>query len=266
MTRDAVALSDVVVKRSGQVILDDLTLRIGEDEHWVILGPNGAGKTTVARLITGRDYPNSGTVVVLGEDTQEVESTYLASRVGFASSDVRDRISGAEPVISVVLSAGWGQTARFSEEYDDGDEDRARDLLAALGVAELAERRFGTLSEGERQRISIARALMPDPEIVLLDEPTAGLDLGARETLVMALNEIMNGRSTPTMVLITHEIEEIAPGFTHVAMLRDGKLVAAGAIETVLNSDNLSEAFGIPLVVERRDGRWWAHARTERES
>ncbi|WP_099333162.1 ABC transporter ATP-binding protein [Actinomyces minihominis] len=254
-------LQGVSLRRGRAEILRDVTFTVNPGENWVILGPNGAGKTTLARLVAARDYPSAGTANVLGSDTSGEEATYLASRVGVASADTRERISASDIVEDVVLSAGWGQTVQFGEEYEDDDRSRARDLLAALGVGELAQRRFGTLSEGERQRVSIARALMPDPEVVILDEPTAGLDLGARETLVMALTEIMAAPKAPAIILITHEIEEISPGFTHAALIKDGTVAAAGPIGEVLTNENLSSAFGLPLEVTNEDGRWWARAR-----
>lgn len=256
----AVKLEGVEVRVPGKTILQDVDLQIDPGQHWVLLGPNGAGKTTVAKLIAGREFPSQGTATVLGQDTTTGDSSYLASRVGFASADVRDHLAPNETVLSLVLPAAWGQTARFTEEYEAQDEERARDLLAALGIGELADRRFGTLSEGERQRVTIARALMADPEIIILDEPTAGLDLGARETLVAALRDLMADPATPTIVMITHEIEEIAPGFTHAALLKDGQITASGEIQQVLTDQELSDAFGLPLQVERKDERWWARA------
>lgn len=256
----AAQLQNVDVELSGERILSDLDLTVESGQHWVIVGPNGAGKTTVARLIAGLEIPTSGSVNVLGQDTREVESTYLASQVGFASSDVRDRLSAPSKVLSLVLPAAWGQTTRFTEEYEEVDEQRAMDLLNALGIGQLSERRYGSLSEGEKQRVSIARALMADPEIVILDEPTAGLDLGAREMLVGALGEIMADRNAPTVIMITHELEEIAPGFSHGVLLNQGRVVASGELSSVLTSANLSEAFGLPLEVERRNDRWWATA------
>ena len=254
-------LREVSFKRGRTEILNNVSFKVEPGENWVLLGPNGAGKTTLARLVAARDYPTAGSVSVLGVDTSGEDATYIASRVGVASQETRDRVSGADTAADIVLAAGWGQTVQFGEEYEDADRQRANDLLAALGVGNLADRRFSTLSEGERQRVSIARALMPDPEIVILDEPTAGLDLGARETLVLALSEIMAGRNAPSVLLITHEIEEIAPGFTHAALIVGGEVMKAGPISEVLTSQGLSEAFGLPLEVTNEDERWWARAR-----
>ncbi len=254
-----VEVTGVDYARGGTQILQGVDLVVNAGEHWVFLGPNGAGKTSLARLISGRTYPSGGVVEVFGEDTTETESDYLASRVGVASLDVRDRLVEADDVLSVLLASTWGQVGTFDEEYEDEDVERAKDLLAALGIKNLQDQPFGTLSEGEKQRVSIARALMVDPELLILDEPTAGLDLGARETLVAALSEIMGDKSAPSVVMITHEIDEIAPGFTHVALLEGGRIVKAGPLQEVLNSENLSDTFGLPLTVVERDGRYWAY-------
>ncbi len=253
-------LTDVSLKRGRSTVVSGVNFRVEPGQQWVILGPNGAGKTTVARLLSARDYPTKGSAVVLGSETSGEDANYLASRVGVAASDLRERIDPAERVLDVVSSAAWGQTTRFSEEYEEADTRRALDLLAALGVEKLADRPFGSLSEGEKQRVAIARALMADPEILLLDEPTAGLDLGARETLLRALTELMSGRHAPAIVLITHEIEEIPAGFTHALLMKGGTVQAAGPIAEVLTSERLSEAFDIPLAVTQEGGRWWARA------
>lgn len=255
-----IELKGVALRRGRSKILSEIDFQVEAGQNWVVLGPNGAGKTSMARLIAARDYPTSGTATVLGVDTSDAESTYVAARVGVASQDTRERIIDADSVLDVVLSAAWGQTVRFSEEYEDADRERADNLLSALGIGPLSQRSFGSLSEGEKQRVSIARALMADPEIVILDEPTAGLDLGARETLVLALGEIMSGPNAPAVVLITHEIEEIAPGFTHAALMKDGRVAWSGPIDEVLTGAKLTEVFGLPLEVRREDGRWWARA------
>ncbi len=255
-----VDLQGVGLARGRTTIVSDVDFQVNPGEQWVILGPNGAGKTTLARLVSARDYPTSGTANVLGADSSGEEATYIASRIGVASSDMREKVLGTDTVLDVVVSAAWGQTTRFDEAYEDADKARALDLLAALGMAGFEGRAFGSLSEGEKQRVSIARALMADPEIVILDEPTAGLDLGARETLLLALSEIMADRNAPSIILITHEIEEIAPGFTHALLMKDGRVTNAGPIAEVLTSSNLSEVFGLPLEVSSEDGRWWARA------
>lgn len=255
-----VEVDEVDYVRGETQILKDVNLTINPGEHWVLLGPNGAGKSSLARLIAGRTYPTEGEVEVFGEPTTDVESDYLASRIGVGSQDVRDRLAEADTVLSLVLASAWGQVASFDEEYEDEDTARAMDLLTALGVGALAERPFGTLSEGEKQRVSIARALMIDPELLILDEPTAGLDLGARETLVGALQEIMADKASPSVVLITHEIEEIAPGFTNVALLSGGEVLEAGPLEEVLTGENLTRAFGLPLNVVEQRGRYWAYS------
>ncbi len=260
MSDPIVQVTGATLKKGRTQILTDVDFQINPGEHWVLLGPNGAGKTSLARLLSGRDWPAEGTVAVLGEDTTTEDPAYLASRVGVAAADVRDRLGAAEKVIDVVLPASWGASARFVEEYEDEDEARASDLLAALGLAGFEQRTYGTLSEGEKQRVSIARALMADPEMVILDEPTAGLDLGARETLVLALTDIMADPATPAVVMITHEIEEIAPGFTHVALLKDGQVTGQGPIDQMLTADKLSDTFGLPLRVDQDGGRWWASA------
>lgn len=254
-----VETDSVGYRRGSAEILDDINFAVRKGEHWVLLGPNGAGKTTLAKLLAGRTYPTTGTVVALGEDTTESEADYLAARIGVASLSDRERIPAGDDVLSVVLAASWGQTGQFDEEYEAGDASRAEDLLAALGIGHLGDRTFSTLSEGEKQRVSIARALMPDPELIILDEPTAGLDLGARETLLAALSEIMAHPETPAVLLITHELEEIAPTFTHAALMAEGKVEAAGPLSEVVTSQSISDLFGVPLTVTKQDDRYWAH-------
>lgn len=250
----------VSVDRSGTKILSDIDFKIDEGEHWVLVGPNGAGKTTLARVIVGREYNVQGDVNVLGEAISEHDVTELASRVGFASLEVGQRVQPHETVMQMVMSSAWGQAVTFDEDYERVDEDRAKDLLGALGVGSLANRLFSTLSEGERRRVLLARALMADPEILILDEPTAGLDLAGREILVSALSEIMGAPSSPAIILITHELEEIGPNFTHAATVKNGKITAAGPIETVLTDAILTATFDLPLTVHNESGRWHATA------
>ncbi|OKL54787.1 iron ABC transporter ATP-binding protein [Bowdeniella nasicola] len=260
MTDAVLALDDVTVVRGEKTILDSISLRVEDGQRWVVLGPNGAGKTTVLQLATGRIYPSSGELHVLGEKLGRLDVSELRSRVGLASSALEGRIQGRERVKDVVLTAAYGMIGRWREAYDDFDETRAEDLLAAFGVGHLADRDFGTLSEGERKRVQVARALMSDPELLLLDEPAGGLDLGGREELMWALTEIAGDHRSPVIILVTHHVEEIPQGFTHALLMRDGRTVAAGPIEETLTPHLLSETFGLELEVERHRGRWSARA------
>ncbi|HLS14603.1 MAG TPA: ATP-binding cassette domain-containing protein, partial [Beutenbergiaceae bacterium] len=187
----------------------------------------------------------------------------LRPRIGLSSAALADRIPGGETALNVVMTASYGMTGRWWESYEDLDADRAKDLLAAFGVADLGERLFGTLSEGERKRVQIARALMTDPELLILDEPAAGLDLGGREELVGALGELAQDLASPVLVLITHHVEEVPSGFTDALLLREGAVMAAGELNSVMTQENLSATFGVDLVVQRHGERWSALARSQ---
>ena len=253
-------LKGVTVRRGGKAILDAVDWRVNEGERWVVLGRNGAGKTTLLQVASARLHPTAGTADVLGERLGRVDVFELRTRIGFASAALLARVPPEEKVRDVVLTAAYGVTGRWRESYEEFDTERADDLLRAFGVDGLADRRFGTLSEGERKRTQIARSLMTDPEVLLLDEPAAGLDLGGREELVGALGELAGDPHSPVLVLVTHHVEEIPPGFTHVMLLRDGAVHRAGPIREVLTAENLSEAFGLPLLVAHGGGRWMARA------
>jgi iron complex transport system ATP-binding protein len=257
---DVLAFAGVTVVRGATRLLDDVTWEVEEGERWVVLGPNGAGKTTLLSLAASRMHPTTGVVGILGEVLGAVDVFELRPRVGLASAAIAERIPGGELVGNVVVTASYGVLGRWREEYAEQDYSRAMELLAAMGVAQLADRRYGTLSEGERKRVQIARALMSDPELMLLDEPAAGLDLGAREDLVARLGVLAEDLAAPAIVLVTHHVEEIPPGFTDVLLLRAGKVVAAGPLQLTLTAANLSATFGLPLVVERHGNRWAARA------
>ncbi|MFS0704755.1 ABC transporter ATP-binding protein [Cellulomonas sp. 179-A 9B4 NHS] len=253
-------LQAVTIRRGTTTILDDLSWQVREGERWVVLGRNGAGKTTLLQVASGRMHPTRGTATLLGSRLGATDVFELRPRIGLSSAALADRIPSGETVKDVVLTAAYGVTGRWREAYEELDETRANDLLAAFGVAHLAARFFGTLSEGERKRVQIARSLMSDPELLLLDEPAAGLDLGGREELVGALAELARDPRSPALVLVTHHVEEIPPGFTHLLLLRAGKAFAAGPIDEVLTAENLSGTFDVPLRLEHGDGRWAAHA------
>ncbi|MDG4779532.1 ABC transporter ATP-binding protein [Micromonospora sp. WMMD961] len=255
-----VSLDGVAVRRSGTALLQDLTWRVELDERWVVLGSNGAGKTTLLNLAAGRLHPTTGVAHVLGERIGRTDVNELRTRIGLTTAAVAERLPADERVSDVVVTAAWSVVGRWRENYDRSDEARARALLSQLGVGGLAERRYGTLSEGERKRVQIARALMTDPELLLLDEPAAGLDLGGREDLVARLAELAYDPDAPAMVLVTHHVEEIPPGFTHALLLREGGVIAQGLLAETLTGDNLSKTFGLPLVVERSGDRYTARA------
>ncbi|MEV4820688.1 ABC transporter ATP-binding protein [Micromonospora sp. NPDC049274] len=255
-----VSLDGVGVRRSGTALLQDLTWRVELDERWVVLGPNGAGKTTLLNMAAGRLHPTSGVAHVLGERIGRTDVNELRTRIGLSTAALAERVPADEQVSDVVMTAAWSVVGRWRESYEHGDLARARALLSQLGVGNLAERRYGTLSEGERKRVQIARALMTDPELLLLDEPSAGLDLGGREDLVTRLAELAYDPDAPAMVLVTHHVEEIPPGFTHALLLREGAVVAQGLLAETLTGDNLSKTFGLPLVVERSGDRYTARA------
>ncbi len=257
---DVLEFAGVSVVRGGIRLLDDITWEVEEGERWVVLGPNGAGKTTLLQLAAGRLHPSSGVAGVLGEVLGTVDVFELRPRIGLSSAAIAERIPDEEQVRDVVVTASWGVVGRWREAYDDLDHDRADELLSALGVDHLGARRFGSLSEGERKRVQIARALMTDPELMLLDEPAAGLDLRGREELVDRLGVLAQDLAAPALVLVTHHVEEIPPGFTDVMLLREGGVVAAGPLDATLTAENLSRTFGLPLTVERHAERWSARA------
>lgn len=256
--------SDVTIRRGDNLLLNRVSWMVEEDERWVILGPNGAGKTTLLQMAAAQMHPTSGVVGVLGEVLGAVDVFDLRPRIGLTSAALAERIPRDEIVRDVILSAGYGVVGRWRERYDELDHDRARDLMIEIGIRRLAGRTFGTLSEGERKRVQIARALMVDPELLLLDEPAAGLDLGGREDLVSTLSMLAYDAYAPATVLVSHHVEEIPPGFSHVLMLRQGQVVAAGLLEETLTRQNLSRTFGMPLNLEKRDDRYFAHRRTRR--
>ena len=255
-------LVDVTVRRGDSVLLDRVSWTVEEDERWVVLGPNGAGKTTLLQIASAQLFPTQGSVDVLEERLGSVDVFELRPRLGLTSAALAERIPRHETVHDVVVSAAYGVLGRWREMYDDLDHDRAESLLRELGAKHLAPRTFGTLSEGERKRVQIARALMSDPELLLLDEPAAGLDLGGREDLVSTLSMLAYDPDSPATVLVSHHVEEIPPGFTHALMLRQGRVVAAGLLDQTVTEQNLSATFGMPLTVSHDEGRWAARRRT----
>jgi iron complex transport system ATP-binding protein len=251
---------DVSVRRGRKLLLDRINWTVEEDERWAILGPNGAGKTTLLQIAAAILHPTSGQAYVFGERLGGVDVFELRPRIGLASSSIAQRIPNGEQVVDVVVSAGYSVLGRWREAYGRLDVRRAGKLLDRMGVGGLAERTYGTLSQGERQRVQIARALMTDPELLLLDEPAAGMDLGGREDLLRRLTRFAADPDAPASVLVTHHVEELPPGISHVMLLKDGGIVRSGLAYDVLTAEHLSAAFDVALQVERRDGRWYARA------
>ena len=261
MNPDAVVqFVDVTVRRGHKLLLDRINWTVEVDERWAVLGPNGAGKTTLLQIAAASMHPTAGEAYVLGERLGGVDVFELRPRIGLASAALAERIPPGEIVSDVVVSAGYSVLGRWREAYGRLDVRRAAGLLERVGVGGLAQRVYGTLSQGEKARVQIARALMTDPELLLLDEPAAGMDLGGREDLLRRLTRFADDPDAPASVLVTHHVEELPPGITHVLLLRDGSVVAAGLARDVLTSDLLSDTFGVPLTVERAGGRWFARA------
>ena len=257
---DVIRLSGVSVRRGEASLLRDVSWTVRADERWVVLGANGAGKTTLLQVAAGTIRPTTGSVDILGESLDETDLDELLPRIGWASASLADRLPADERVLDVVLTASYAAVRRGAERYDAVDEERARDLLMQLGCRTLVDRRFGTLSEGERKRVQLARALMTDPEVLLLDEPAAGLDLGAREALLRTLGRLAADPDAPALVLVSHHVEEVPAGFTHALMLRQGEVVSAGPIREVMRSSQLSACFGLPLLLFRHGERYTARA------
>ena len=254
-------LVDVTVVRGEKTLLDGVNWTVRDGERWVILGPNGAGKSTLLLIAAARLHPTRGMVDILDEILGAVDVFELRPRIGVSSAPLAGQIPHAETVANVVLTAAYGVTGRWREEYDDADVQRSEELLEAWGLGALRERKYGTLSEGERKRVLIARALMTDPELLLLDEPAAGLDVGGREKLVQRLDELARDEAAPAMVMVTHHLEEVPDGFTHALLLREGAIVAAGPVAQVMTQKNLSHTFDMPLKLVRVADRYAAFAR-----
>ena len=253
-------LTDVDVVRGDRTILRDLTWQVRDHERWVVLGPNGSGKTTLCRLASLYLHPSRGSIDVLGRRLGRVDVRELRPHVGFTSSAVERMLRSNLAVSDVVVTGKYAALVPYWHTYTDDDHAKARRLLERFGCERVLESEFGTLSSGERQRVLLARTLMSDPSLLLLDEPTAGLDLGGREALVALLGHFASDPQSPATILVTHHVDEIPVGFTHALLLRDGGLLAAGRISEILTERRLSECFALPLNLEHRDGRWLAWA------
>jgi iron complex transport system ATP-binding protein len=253
--------NNVTVLRDAKPILNNVDWQVSSNQRWVIVGPNGAGKTTLLRVAASQIHPSTGTAKLLGSTLGEVNVFELRTRIGFASNAMSVHIPNSETVLDAVMTASYGITGRWNEKYDDVDERRARRVLAEWQLDEMADRPFGTLSDGERKRTQIARAVMPDPEILLLDEPVASLDMAAREHTISVLGNYASAPTAPAIVMVTHHIEEIPKGFTHALILSKGQVYAAGEIGSTLTTEKISGAFGFGLEVSKDGDRFRVRAK-----
>lgn len=254
-------LHDVSVVRDGNTVLDSVNWTVEPDERWVVLGPNGAGKTTLLQIAAAALHPTSGDAEVLGEPIGHSDLSELRPRLGFASSALARRIPRTETVLDVVMTAAYAVTGRWHEEYEEIDERRARRVLGEWNLDHLADRTFGNLSDGEQKRVQIARSVMTDPEILLLDEPAASLDLGGREELLQLLGGYASDPDSPAIVMVTHHVEEIPLGFNRALLLADGRIAAQGTLDEVITAERLSETFGVAVDLTEQDGRYAVRAR-----
>ena len=258
--RPILELSNISVQRGDRIILGPMDWQVLEGQRWVILGPNGAGKTTLLQVCSSLIHPTSGEVKILGQTLGKTDVFELRTRIGLTSSKLVEQLPGDELVIDVVLTAAYAMLGRWQEKYDLWDESRAMALLTALGIRELGGREFGSLSDGEKKRVQIARSLMADPELLLLDEPASSLDLGGREDLLKRIETFASDSLAPATVIVTRHIEEIPSGTTLALLLKDGRAIAQGVIDSVISDANLTTAYGLPITVQNQGGRYFARA------
>ncbi|CAB4707475.1 MAG: ATP-binding cassette domain-containing protein [Actinobacteria bacterium] len=259
---DTLRLRKVSFVRDGREILAPLDWTVRPDERWLVLGANGSGKTTLVRIASLYEHPSTGTLEVLGETLGRTDVRQLRRRIGLASAALSQQFRTDLRAIDIVMTARYAALEPWWHEYTDDDREHARACLARMGVEAYAERPIYTLSSGEQQRVFLARSLMNDPGLVLLDEPSARRDLGGREQLGGALSELVDDPTSPPLILVTHHVDEVPNGMTHALLLRSGRVVSVGPIAQALTAETLSECFGLDLVLERRgDGRLTAWAR-----
>lgn len=244
--------------RGGNTLVGPVDWQVELDERWVIVGPNGAGKTTLIRMAAAQEFPSRGVAFVLAERIGKTDMRDLRAAIGLTSSAIASMIPASEKVGDVVVSAGYAVVGRWREQYEDVDYEQALDVLEQVGAMHLIDRAWGTLSDGEKKRVLVARAVMIDPELLIMDEPAAGMDLGGREDLIAYLGDLALDPDAPAMVMITHHLEEIPYGFTHAMLLDEGTVIAQGLIEDVLTSENVSKAYHQPIEVQHDDGRFYA--------
>ncbi|MDN8594474.1 MULTISPECIES: ABC transporter ATP-binding protein [unclassified Corynebacterium] len=248
----------VEFRRGGKSLVGPIDWQVELDERWVVIGPNGAGKTSLIRMAAAQEFPSEGTAFLLGEQIGKTDMRDLRAVIGMTSSALAERVPVDERVEDLVLSGGYAVVGRWREEYEEQDYEQVHDALDQVGAFHLLGRRWGTLSDGEKKRVLIARAIMVNPELLIMDEPGAGLDLGGREDLVAYLGDLALDPDAPAIVMITHHVEEIPFGFTHALLLDEGEIVAQGLIDDVLTSENLTKAYHQPIKLTKEEGRYFA--------
>lgn len=261
MPRPVIDVEGAGVRIGGTRILGPVDLTIERGERWVLLGPNGSGKTTLLSLVGARRQPSEGRVIVLGATLGRVDIRSLHGKISHSSHVLTERMQADLTAEQLVLTGKRETLSTWFQEFDHDDRRRAGELLERFGCGHLRGRRISTASQGERQRVLLARALFAAPELMILDEPASGLDLPAREALLEALESVAIAPRSPTTIVATHHLEEIAPSTTHAALLRAGRIVASGPVGDVLTAEHLSACFGVDVEMGRRRGRWWAIAR-----
>jgi iron complex transport system ATP-binding protein len=252
-----IELKNIFLSRGGRAILENVSLTIHPGEHWALLGPNGSGKTTLLNIIIAYLWPMNGTVTVFGNRYGTVDIREIRKRIGMVSSALFERIPAQQTLRDVVLSGRFASIGIY-DEISPADRERAHEIISFLGCETIADSPYGVLSFGERQRALIGRALMPEPRLLILDEPCEGLDMHARETLLSRLNLIMESPDGPSLLMVTHRVEEIPPGISRALILKDGRVLASGEKDKTITSKNLSYAMGIPIEVMRKNGRLFA--------
>lgn len=255
---EVLSLERVSFIRDGKKILDSVDFEVRAGQRWAVLGPNGCGKSTLLAICSMALHPSSGTVALLGETLGETDVRELRKRAGYASSALADSLRPAITALDAVISAKNTALETWWHKYEPSDYERGAELLAQQGLTAFGDRPFGTLSSGERQRVLLARALMTDPDVVLLDEPAAAMDLKGRESLIRALDTMAESSQDLAILLVTHHVEEIPRSFTHILMINSGSVVAAGPIGTVLTEKNLSDTFDVALSLHTIKDRHFA--------
>lgn len=259
-TRPALRFERVRLVRGGATVLDDVHWVVRAGERWVVLGPNGSGKTSLLELASGYLHPSQGTVDVLGRRLGRVDVRRLRTRIGLTSAALAKLLRPGVGAADVVMTGKHAALETWWHHYTDEDHQRARALLDDAGFGAIAERTWAQLSEGERQQVQLARALMARPELLLLDEPNAGLDLGGRERLIRRLAQLAADTAVAPIVLVTHHVEEIPPGFTHALLVAQGRVVASGPIGQTVTDSDLSACFGVDVRLSRTGDRFAVHS------